>query len=73
MPLSVHTAPSLHAHICCALAPAVHIEYFFDHARIEDILFGGVLRPRDGMLQPDPARCGFELELKRVEAARYAA
>jgi L-alanine-DL-glutamate epimerase-like enolase superfamily enzyme len=73
IPLSAHTAPSLHAHVCCALTPAAHVEYFFDHARIEDLLFEGALTPRDGMLQPDPSRPGFGLELKRAEAARYAA
>jgi L-alanine-DL-glutamate epimerase-like enolase superfamily enzyme len=73
IPLSAHTAPSLHAHVCCAVARAVHVEYFFDHARIEDLLFEGALTPRDGMLHPDPSRLGFGLELKRAEAARYAA
>ena len=34
-PLSAHTAPSLHAHVCCALPNVVHVEYFHDHARIE--------------------------------------
>jgi L-alanine-DL-glutamate epimerase-like enolase superfamily enzyme len=73
IPLSAHTAPSLHAHVCCALAPAIHVEYFFDHARIEDMLFDGVLTPRSGALEPDRSRPGFGLELKPAEAARYAA
>ncbi len=73
IPLSAHTAPSLHAHVCCALAPAIHVEYFFDHARIEHMLFDGALTPRGGALQPDRSRPGFGLELKRSEAARYAA
>jgi L-alanine-DL-glutamate epimerase-like enolase superfamily enzyme len=73
IPLSAHTAPSLHAHVCCALAPVIHVEYFVDHARIEDMLFDGALTPRGGSLQPDRSRPGFGLELKRSEAARYAA
>jgi L-alanine-DL-glutamate epimerase-like enolase superfamily enzyme len=73
IPLSAHTAPSLHAHVCCALAPVIHVEYFFDHARIEGMLFDGALAPRGGALEPDRARPGFGLELKRTEAARYAA
>ena len=73
IPLSAHTAPSLHAHVCCALAPVIHVEYFFDHARVEDMLFDGVLTPRGGALEPDRSRPGFGLELKRAEAARYAA
>jgi L-alanine-DL-glutamate epimerase-like enolase superfamily enzyme len=72
IPLSAHTAPSLHAHVCCALAPAVHVEYFFDHARIEHMLFEGALTPRGGALEPDRSRPGLGLELKRPEAARYA-
>jgi L-alanine-DL-glutamate epimerase-like enolase superfamily enzyme len=73
IPLSAHTAPSLHAHVCCALTPAIHVEYFFDHARIEQMFFDGALLPRNGALHPDLSRSGFGLELKRAEAARYAA
>ena len=72
IPLSAHTAPSLHAHLCCALAPAIHVEYFFDHVRIEELLFDGALTPRGGALEPDRSRPGFGLELKQAEAARYA-
>ena len=72
IPLSAHTAPSLHAHVCCALTPAIHVEYFFDHARIEAMLFDGALTPRRGALEPDRSRPGFGLEVKRSEAARYA-
>jgi L-alanine-DL-glutamate epimerase-like enolase superfamily enzyme len=73
IPLSAHTAPSLHAHLCCALTSARHVEYFFDHGRIEAMLFDGVAAPRNGVLCPDLSRPGFGLELKRQEAARYAA
>jgi L-alanine-DL-glutamate epimerase-like enolase superfamily enzyme len=73
VPLSAHTAPSVHAHLCCALTPALHVEYFFDHARIETLLFDGVLVPRQGALRPDLSRPGLGLELKRADAARYAA
>ena len=73
VPLSAHTAPSLHAHLCCAVGPAVHTEYFFDHARIEHMLFDGAPSPREGMLHPDLSRPGLGLDLKRTEAARYAA
>ncbi len=70
--LSAHTAPSLHAHPCCALGPAIHVEYFHDHARIEHMLFDGALTPIDGALYPDRSRPGLGLELKRQDAARYA-
>lgn len=72
LPLSAHTAPSLHLAPCCALGRAVHIEYFHDHARIEDMLFDGAARPgRDGRLRPDRSRPGLGLELKRADAARF--
>ena len=73
LPLSAHTAPSLHCHPCCALAPVRHVEYFHDHARIERLLFDGAPAPRGGALHPDRSRPGLGLELKRQDAARYAA
>jgi L-alanine-DL-glutamate epimerase-like enolase superfamily enzyme len=71
LPLSAHTAPSLHAHPCCALEPAAHVEYFYDHARIEAMLFDGALSPSEGHLVPALDRPGLGLTLKRAEAARY--
>ncbi len=71
--ISAHTAPTLHAHVCCACANAVHIEYFHDHARIEQMLFEGALRPIKGELRPDPSRPGLGIELKRADAKKYAA
>jgi L-alanine-DL-glutamate epimerase-like enolase superfamily enzyme len=73
MPLSGHCAPSLHAHALCACERAVHLEYFHDHARIEAMLFDGVLSPEDGALRPDPERPGLGLELREADAERYAA
>ena len=73
LPLAAHTAPSLHSHLCCAAAPAILVEYFFDHARIEEMLFDGALVPTRGVLRPDVSRHGLGIELKRADAARYAA
>ncbi|HEY9898366.1 MAG TPA: enolase C-terminal domain-like protein [Pantanalinema sp.] len=72
IPLSAHTAPSLHAHVCCAVPGVRHLEYFHDHARIEHMLFEGVLSPVDGALEPDRKRPGFGLSFKRADAERYA-
>jgi L-alanine-DL-glutamate epimerase-like enolase superfamily enzyme len=72
LPLSSHTAPSLHAHVCCAVPGVRHLEYFHDHVRIEHMLFDGVLSPVGGALEPDRTRPGFGLEFKRADAARYA-
>jgi L-alanine-DL-glutamate epimerase-like enolase superfamily enzyme len=73
VPLSAHCAPQIHAHACCATEMLVHCEYFHDHARIERMLFGGALDPEGGVLTPDPSRPGLGIELKRTDAARYAA
>lgn len=71
-PLSAHCGPSLHAPVCCAAAPVCHIEYFHDHARIEHMLFDGVLTPVDGCLRPDLSRPGLGFDFKETDAARYA-
>jgi L-alanine-DL-glutamate epimerase-like enolase superfamily enzyme len=72
LPLSAHTAPALHLHVCCA-APAVrHLEYFHDHMRIEQLLFDGAQAPVAGELCPDLSRPGLGLELKRRDAERWA-
>jgi L-alanine-DL-glutamate epimerase-like enolase superfamily enzyme len=72
IPLSAHCAPSLHAHLGCALLPLRHLEYFFDHARIESMLFDGALTPRGGALYPDRSRPGLGVELKEGDAERFA-
>lgn len=73
MPLSAHTAPSIHAHVCCALSPVRHLEYFHDHVRIERELFEGVLEPTEGRLYPDLTRPGNGLQLRAKDAQRYLA
>jgi L-alanine-DL-glutamate epimerase-like enolase superfamily enzyme len=72
IPLSAHCAPSLHAQLGCALLPLRHLEYFFDHARLESMLFDGALTPREGALHPDPTRPGIGVELKERDAGRFA-
>ncbi|MFL5822870.1 MAG: enolase C-terminal domain-like protein [Solirubrobacteraceae bacterium] len=71
LPFSAHCAPAVSAHACCAMETVRHIEYFFDHHRIESLLFEGTLDPDDGLLTPDRSRPGLGLELKRDKAARY--
>jgi L-alanine-DL-glutamate epimerase-like enolase superfamily enzyme len=73
VPLSSHTAPALHVHPCCALGRVRHLEHFYDHERIERMLFDGAVEVVDGMLRPDLSRPGLGLELKRNDASRYAA
>ena len=71
IPLSAHTSPAIHAHACAAIAPLVHVEYFHDHARIEGLLFDGVLQPVHGALRPDEDRPGLGLTLREADAAPY--
>jgi L-alanine-DL-glutamate epimerase-like enolase superfamily enzyme len=71
MPSSAHCAPAISAHVCCAMETIIHIEYFFDHYRIERMLFDGTLDPQQGCLTPDRSRPGLGLEFKREDAERY--
>jgi L-alanine-DL-glutamate epimerase-like enolase superfamily enzyme len=71
-PLSAHTAPSLHLHAACAATPLVHVEYFHDHVRIENMLFDGFVAARDGAIEPDLGRPGLGVELKRRDAETFA-
>ena len=72
LPLSAHCCPALHLHLCCAARPAVHLEYFHDHVRIEQMLFDAVQIPHEGVLHPDLTRPGMGIEFKKSDAARYA-
>lgn len=72
VPISAHTAPAAHLHLCCACRHLLHVEYFHDHARIERLLFDGVVEPVDGALVPDRTRSGNGLTFKRADAARFA-
>jgi L-alanine-DL-glutamate epimerase-like enolase superfamily enzyme len=73
VPLSAHTAPSVHTHLGCATTPLRHLEYFHDHARIESMFFDGACSPVNGELSPDRSRPGLGIEFKRADAQRFAA
>ncbi len=64
IPLSAHTAPTVHIHLGCAATPLRHLEYFHDHVRIENMFFDGVRSPVNGNLSPDLSRPGMGIELK---------
>ncbi len=69
--VSAHTAQSLHVHPAAGTPNLRHIEYFHDHARVDRLLFDGVLDPTDGDLRPDLSRPGIGLELKRKDADAF--
>ncbi|HTJ44598.1 MAG TPA: enolase C-terminal domain-like protein [Kofleriaceae bacterium] len=72
LPLSSHCAPALHAHAGAAAVRLVHLEHFFDHVRMEGLLFDGVPMVSGGVIAFDPRRPGFGLALRREEARRHA-
>lgn len=71
-PFSTHCAPHLHLHAALACRQLRHCEYFYDHVRIERMLFEGARDPVKGELTPDPSRPGIGLELRAQDAEKYA-
>jgi L-alanine-DL-glutamate epimerase-like enolase superfamily enzyme len=69
--LSAHCAPAVSAHAFCAVPRLRHLEYFHDHVRVENLIFDGTLRPRDGSLWPEAGRAGLGLEVRWADAERY--
>jgi L-alanine-DL-glutamate epimerase-like enolase superfamily enzyme len=70
-PFSAHCVPAVSAHAGCAMESLIHVEYFFDHQRIEGMLFEGAPEPAGGCLTPDRSRPGLGLELRRADAERF--
>jgi L-alanine-DL-glutamate epimerase-like enolase superfamily enzyme len=73
LPLSAHTAPTVHAHLGVAAGRVRHVEWFHDHVAVERRLFDGVPEPRSGVLTPDPDRPGLGVELRGADDLRCAA
>jgi L-alanine-DL-glutamate epimerase-like enolase superfamily enzyme len=68
--ISGHCAQSLHVHPACAVPNLRHLEYFADHARVDRLLFDGVLDPQGGVLEPDRTSPGLGL-VKRDDIERF--
>jgi len=71
VPFSAHCAPSVHAQVGCVAPQISHLEFFWDHSRIDSLIFDGAPQPVDGCLRPDPDRPGLGLELKRADAEKW--
>jgi L-alanine-DL-glutamate epimerase-like enolase superfamily enzyme len=69
--ISGHCAQSLHVAPASAVANLRHLEYFHDHARVDRLLFDGVLDPVGGALSPDLGRPGLGLTLKESDAEQF--
>lgn len=72
LPLSSHCAPYATLPVAAAAKTLRHVEYFYDHVRIERVFFDGVRDPANGALTPDLERPGIGLEFKKADAERYA-
>jgi len=71
IPMSAHTAPALHTSLASALPNVVNVEYFYDHARIEQLFFDGLPILEAGELYPLPAQIGHGLKFKAKDAQPY--
>lgn len=71
IPFSSHCAPALHLHAAVSLNNFYIAEYFYDHARIENMLFDGVMQSKNGCIYPDLSRPGIGLEFKYSDAEKY--
>jgi L-alanine-DL-glutamate epimerase-like enolase superfamily enzyme len=70
IPVSGHCAQSVHVHAATVPMNLRHLEYFHDHARIERMLFDGVLDPVHGQLVPSQEP-GNGLVFKEPDARVY--
>jgi L-alanine-DL-glutamate epimerase-like enolase superfamily enzyme len=71
IPFSSHCAPALHLHAALSVNNFYIAEYFYDHARIESMLFDGVMQSKNGCIYPDVTRTGMGLEFKYGNAEKY--
>jgi L-alanine-DL-glutamate epimerase-like enolase superfamily enzyme len=71
IPVSAHTAPAVHLAPCCSAKNVMHIEYFHDHARIEQMLFDGPKFPVEGFLIPDTNSIGAGIAFRHADAEKF--
>jgi L-alanine-DL-glutamate epimerase-like enolase superfamily enzyme len=71
LPFSSHCAPALHLHPGLSLNCFFTAEYFYDHVKIENMLFDGTPKPLKGSLHADMSRPGLGLEFKYKDAGKY--
>jgi L-alanine-DL-glutamate epimerase-like enolase superfamily enzyme len=68
--VSAHCAPALHTPVAAAVPNLRHIEWFADHARLENLLVTGSPQPREGTLPTEGSRAGHGMELS-ADADRW--
>ena len=72
IPISSHCAPALHLPVAAHAPGLRHMEYFYDHVRIERELFDGLPPVENGCLKPNVQDPGHGLTFKWKDAERYA-
>ncbi|MEV0091058.1 enolase C-terminal domain-like protein [Streptomyces sp. NPDC050738] len=68
--VSTRGAPHAHVHAAAAVPNLRHLEWFHDHARVEAMLFDGVLDPTGGTVAPGGSP-GHGLSLRHEAAEPY--
>lgn len=71
VPFSSHCAPLLHLHASLSLPSFYIAEFFYDHTRIEALLFEETAVLQNGCLYPDLQRPGMGWEFKYADAEKY--
>jgi L-alanine-DL-glutamate epimerase-like enolase superfamily enzyme len=71
VPLSSHCAPAAHVAVAATAPRLLHMEWFHDHVRIEEMLFDGAPRVLHGFIAPDLSRPGNGLAFRRADAERF--
>lgn len=69
--VSAHCGPHLHVHAAAATPNFRHLEWFWDHTRIEEMFFEGALDPSGGTLTPDSHSVGSGLEPRFADMEKY--
>lgn len=70
--ISGHCAPNLHIEALAAVPNLRHLEWFYDHVRIESMLFEGIRHPRNGAVSPQLDFPGHGLSFRSEAAERFA-
>ncbi len=71
IPFSSHCAPLQHLHAALATPGFYIAEYFFDHERIENMLFETSHKVKEGCMHPDLSRSGIGATFKYEAAKKY--
>lgn len=72
LPMSSHCAPTVHLHAALACTKMIHMEYFRDHVRIEQMLFDGAPKAKQSALVPDLSRPGTGIDFKFKDAQKFS-